>query len=192
MGSIGIVGAIASGKSTSAAWFASRGWAVVDADAEAHALYSPGSELVDRLAGRFGAGILGADGSVDRAALGGLVFSDPKALADLDALVHPQARERIRRAVESARGSGKDVVLEMALLHRWPEMASSLDRVLGIRCSDRIRLERLAARGGLTLEQARARLGVQDQELLLSVAGVSIPNEGTLRDLEQRLADLRL
>jgi dephospho-CoA kinase len=189
---IGMVGAIASGKSTAARWFASRGWSVVDADEEAHALYAPGSELVGHMAQRFGPGILRADGSVDRSALGAIVFSDPGALADLDSMVHPRARDRIRRAVELARGSASGVVLEMALLHRWPEMASSLDRIVGIRCSDPIRLERLAGRPGMTLELARRRMVSQDQDLLLSVADVSIPNEGTLSDLEARLEDLRL
>ncbi|HXP91582.1 MAG TPA: dephospho-CoA kinase [Fibrobacteria bacterium] len=192
MGSLGIVGAIASGKSTAARWFEARGWAVVDADTEAHALYAPGSELVAALEARFGSGIVRRDGAVDRAALGEIVFADPKALADLDALVHPLARHRIRRAVDSARSTGADVVLEMALLHRWPEMVSSLDRVLGIRCSDPIRLERLAGQRGMTLEQARLRLSAQDQDLLLSVADVSVPNDGTRRELEERLDEFQL
>jgi len=163
---------------------------VVDADAEAHALYAPGSKLVSALEARFGSGIVRFDGSVDRTALGEIVFADPKALADLDALVHPAARERIRRAVESARGSGKDVVLEMALLHRWPEMVASLDRILGIRCSDPIRLERVAGQRGLGPEQARRRIAAQDQDLLLSVADATVSNEGSHRDLEERLLDL--
>jgi dephospho-CoA kinase len=189
---IGIVGAIASGKSTAARWFASRGWTAVDADEEAHALYAPGSELVSALEARFGSGIVRSDGAVDRAALGEIVFADPKALVDLDALVHPLARDRIRRVVESARSSGADVVLEMALLYRWPEMAASMDRIVGIRCSDPIRLERLAARPGMSLEQARRRMLAQDQDLLLSVADFSITNEGSPSDLEANLEDPRL
>ena len=189
---IGIVGAIASGKSTAARWFASRGWTAVDADEEAHALYAPGSELVSALEARFGSGIVRSDGAVDRAALGEIVFADPKALVDLDALVHPLARDRIRRVVESARSSGADVVLEMALLYRWPEMAASMDRIVGIRCSDPIRLERLAARPGMSLEQARRRMLAQDQDLLLSVVDFSITNEGSPSDLEANLEDPRL
>jgi dephospho-CoA kinase len=165
---------------------------VVDADAEAHALYAPGSELVRDLARRFGSGIVRADGSVDRSALGKLVFSNPASLADLDALVHPLARSRIRTAVEQATRRGEDVALEMALLYRWPEMAASMDRIVGIRCSDPIRLERLAARPGMSLEQARRRMLAQDQDLLLSVADFSITNEGSPSDLEANLEDPRL
>ena len=189
---IGIVGAIASGKSTAARWFASRGWTAVDADEEAHALYAPGSELVSALEARFGSGIVRSDGAVDRAALGEIVFADPKALVDLDALVHPLARARIRTAVEQATRRGEDVALEMALLYRWPEMAASMDRIVGIRCSDPIRLERLAARPGMSLEQARRRMLAQDQALLLSVADFSITNEGSPSDLEANLEDPRL
>jgi len=67
-----------------------------------------------------------------------------------------------------------------------------LDRIVGIRCSDPIRLDRLAGRPGMTLELARRRMVAQDQDLLLSVADVSIPNEGTPSDLEARLEGLRL
>jgi len=168
--SLAIVGAIASGKSTAARWFAARGWTVVDADAEAHALYAPGSELVGRIRERFGEAALGDDGSVDRPALGKIVFADAQALSDLDALVHPLARERIRKAVDHALERGKDVVLEMALLYRWPEMSASLGRVLGIRSSDEIRLGRLMERSSLSREEARRRLGAQDQGLILSPA----------------------
>lgn len=180
---IGLVGAIASGKSTAARWFEERGWKVVDADREAHALYLPGSPLVATLAQRFGSGILGSDGSVDRVALGRIVFADSQALADLNALVHPAARARIAAAVESHRSRGEDVMLEMALLHRWPEMVASLDLVLGIRADDEIRLERLMARSKLSREEARRRVAAQDQALLLSVASATMDNVGTPSDL---------
>jgi len=184
---IGIVGAIASGKSTAARWYASRGWILVDADSEAHALYAPGSELVAALEGRFGSVILRGDGTVDRTALGKMVFADPKALADLDALVHPLARARIRLAVEQALDRGLNVVLEMALLYRWPEMVAQIDRILGIRCDDGIRLERLMERSGLAREAARARLAVQDQPVILAPARTVVDNDGSVADLEAKL-----
>lgn len=183
----GLVGAIASGKSTAARWFSARGWHVVDADREAHALYRPGSPLVAALSRRFGSGVVAPDGSVDRAALGRIVFADPGALRDLDALVHPAARERIAAAVEAHRARGEDVVLEMALLHRWPEMVARLDRVVGISCPDGIRLERLAARSGLDRAEAARRLAAQDQELLLSPATSVVGNAGTEEELERHL-----
>lgn len=189
---LGVVGAIASGKSTAARWFASKGWTVVDADAQAHALYAPGSELVSALETRFGSGIMRGDGTVDRAALGKIVFADPAALADLDALVHPMARSRIESAVERTLERDEDMVLEMALLYRWPEMVRRLDSILGIRCRDSIRLERLVERSGLAPDQARRRIRAQDQATILSVAARSVSNDGTLAELERNLASLSL
>ena len=189
--SLGIVGGIASGKSTAARWFGERGWTVVDADAQAHALYAPGSELVEVLANRFGVAIVAADGSVDRTALGKIVFDEPGALADLDALVHPAARNRIRTAVEGAMARGENVVLEMALLYRWPEMVRRLDRVLGIRCPPSLRLERLMARSGLAPDQARRRLLAQDEAAILSIATCTVSNEGSLVELDNGLDGLK-
>jgi dephospho-CoA kinase len=185
--SLAVVGAIASGKSTAARWFASRGWTVVDADAEAHALYAPGSELVGRIRERFGGIALGDDGSVDRPALGKIVFADPQALSDLDALVHPLARERIGTAVERALERGEDVVLEMALLYRWPQMADRLGRVVGIRCADEIRVGRLVQRSALSRAEAVRRIRAQDQEQILSPATEIVDNGGTVRELEELL-----
>jgi dephospho-CoA kinase len=189
---VGIVGAIASGKSTATRWFAARGWTVVDADAQAHALYAPGSDLLPVLVGRFGPGILDPSGAVDRAALGKIVFADPKALADLEALIHPLARERIRSALDQASSRGENVVLEMALLYRWPEMVRRLDQILGIRCAEPIRLERLVERSGLAPDQAKRRVLAQDEESILSVATRSVPNEGTPTDLTSWLESLPL
>jgi dephospho-CoA kinase len=183
----GLVGAIASGKSTAARWFAERGWQVVDADREAHALYAPGSELVAALADRFGGSILTPEGGVDRPALGRIVFGDPVALRDLDALVHPAARAHIAASLESARSRG-DVVLEMALLHRWPEMVAGLDRVVGISCPEEIRLDRLMSRSGLSRHEASRRLASQEASLLLSPATVVLENAGTVEELEKGLS----
>ena len=189
---LGIVGAIASGKSTAARWFAERGWTVVDADAEAHALYAPGSDLVAALEGRFGSGILRLDGTVDRATLGKIVFADATALRDLDALVHPLARKRIRKAVDQALGRGENVVLEMALLYRWPEMIALLDRILGIRCADSIRMERLVERSGLAPDQAERRILAQDQDRILFVATRIVSNEGAPAELDNALEGLKI
>jgi dephospho-CoA kinase len=127
---------------------------------------------------------------VDRAALGKIVFADPKALADLDALVHPLARSRIWTAVELALVRDEKVVLEMALLYRWPQMVARLDSILGIHSCDAIRLERLVARSGLTREAAMARLGAQDQEVILALARTILDNDGSQGDLEAQLAKI--
>lgn len=183
---LGLVGGIASGKSTVAGFLRDRGWAIVDADKVAHEVYAPGTRTVDDIRDAFGAGVVLPDGSVDRKALGAIVFADPAALERLEALVHPATRLLIaQRMDEEAARRGK-VVLEMTLLYRWPEMASKLDSVVGVRCPDEIRLDRLVARSGLDRAEALRRLAAQvAQERILAPAAHVLDNAGTVDDLER-------
>src|ERR1700719_3421917 len=102
---IALTGGIATGKSTVAAMLAARGAAVVDADAVAREVLQPGTPGFARALERFGEGIRQADGAIDRAALGAIVFADPAARADLEAITHPRIRalmsERVQAALES-------------------------------------------------------------------------------------------
>jgi dephospho-CoA kinase len=169
-----------------------RGWEVVDADKVAHEVYAPGTRIVDAIREAFGAGVVLPDGSVDRKALGGIVFGNPEALQRLEALVHPATRMLIAQRMDEAVARSGRAVLEMTLLHRWPDMAAKLDRVLGIRCPDEIRLQRLMTRNDLTREQAQSRLDSQaPQEQILSPATKVVDNDGTRELLEERLATLR-
>lgn len=183
---LGLVGGIASGKSTVAGFLRERGWAIVDADKVAHEVYAPGTGTVDSIRSLFGAGAVLPDGSVDRKALGAIVFADPAALERLEALVHPATRLLIaQRLDESVERTGR-VVLEMTLLYRWPEMASKLDSVVGVRCPDAIRLDRLMARSGLDREEALRRMSAQaPQERILAPATRVVDNAGTMEELER-------
>lgn len=183
---LGLVGGIASGKSTVAEFLRERGWAIVDADKVAHEIYAPGTRTVQAIRSIFGAGVILPDGSVDRKALGAIVFADPAALKRLEALVHPATRERIAQKMDQETARCGKVVLEMTLLYRWPEMASKLDAVVGVRCPDEIRLERLVARSGLDRQEALRRLAAQvPQEQILAPATHVVDNAGTLDDLER-------
>jgi len=185
---LGLVGGIASGKSTAAAILRERGWEIVDADKVAHEVYAPGTKTVDEIREAFGASVVLPDGSVDRKALGAIVFGNPDALKRLEALVHPATRFLISQRMEEAVARNGRAVLEMTLLHRWPEMAAKLDQVLGIRCQDEIRLARLMTRNDLTRDQAQARLDAQaPQEQILSPATMVVDNDGALDQLKERL-----
>ncbi|MEK7394484.1 MAG: dephospho-CoA kinase [Fibrobacterota bacterium] len=185
---LGLVGGIASGKSTAAAILRERGWEVVDADKVAHDVYAPGTRIVDEIREAFGAGVVLPDGSVDRKALGAIVFGNPEALQRLEALVHPATRVLIARRMDEAMARSGRVVLEMTLLHRWPDMAAKLDRVLGIRCPDEIRLQRLMTRNDLTREAAQSRLDSQaPQEQILSPATKVVDNVGTVDEFVERM-----
>jgi dephospho-CoA kinase len=187
---VGLVGGIASGKSLAAAWFARQGWTVVDADRVAHGLYAPGTALASEIVRAFGDSVRASDGGVDRKALGNIVFGDPDLLQRLEALVHPALRQSLMERMDRAEAEGEFLVLEMALLSRWPAMAQRLDDVVGISAPEETRLARLMARNGLSLEAAAARMARQgSEEGLLACATLVVRNEGTLEDLEDQLSE---
>ena len=101
---IGLTGGIGTGKSEVTSVLAELGASVIDADVVGHEAYRKGTEGHSAVIDRFGPGVVGADGEIDRAALGRLVFGDPKALARLNSLVHPRIREAVREAFPAASG----------------------------------------------------------------------------------------
>jgi len=187
---VAVTGGIASGKSAVSRWFERRGHALVDADRVAHGLYAPGTDLNGSIVAAFGPSVRGPEGAIDRKALGALVFADPAALARLDALVHPAARQELSRIVDRAEAEGSRTVLEMALLSRWPAMARRFDAVVGVSAPRDLRRDRLMERNGLSREEAESRLARQEpEEVLLGCATWTVVNDGTLEELERRLAD---
>lgn len=187
---IGLVGAIASGKSLAARWFSDRGWTVLDADKEAHALYAAGTGMCAAVVAEFGEIVRAADGGIDRARLGAIVFSDPARLKALEAIVHPALRDHLSKRIDEGVLRDERTVLEMALLSRWPETVRRLDMVLGISAPEPLRFARLRARNGLSEAEARLRLERQESEdVLLSCATRVIVNVGTEADLVTALEE---
>src|ERR1041384_991062 len=92
---VGLTGGIASGKSTVARLFEALGVPVIDTDVLAREIVAPGEPVLAQIAARFGAGVIAPDGSLDRTALRTIVFADPSARADLEALTHPAIRARL-------------------------------------------------------------------------------------------------
>jgi len=115
---IGLTGGIGAGKSMAAAFLTELGARVIDADRIGHEVYRPGSEGFARVVETFGPGVVGADGAIDRRALGALVFADPAARARLNALVHPLIAAEVGRRIAAARAEGFDgpLVVEAAVL----------------------------------------------------------------------------
>ena len=114
---VGLTGGIGSGKSTVSALLAERGAVIVDADAIVKELQQAGTPLLAALAERFGAGIIRADGALDRPALAAIVFADDAALADLNGIVHPAVREEIARRIDAEADTDHVVVLDTPLLN---------------------------------------------------------------------------
>jgi dephospho-CoA kinase len=180
---IGLTGGIGSGKSTVAARLAELGAVVVDSDQLAREVVAVGSPGLARVVERFGADVLGPDGSLDRPGLGRLVFGDPAALADLNAIVHPLVRARSEELTAEAAAAGAVAVVQDVPLLVENGMAAGFDRVIVVEAPLELRLRRLAGRG-MDSETARARIAAQaSDEERRAVADVVLDNSGSPEQL---------
>lgn len=185
---VGLTGGIASGKSTVAKFFAALGVPIIDTDQVAREVVEPGQPPLERLVERFGSSILTPDGHLDRPRLREIVFSDPKARTDLEALTHPA----IGTAVEawSAAAGGPYQILIIPLLVE-KNLASQVDRVLVVDCDEELQIRRLQARDGSTVEQARAILNAQTSRTArLKSAHDVVQNDGDLSAVRDQVSAL--
>src|SRR5690242_12615537 len=115
---IGLTGGIGAGKSTGATLLGELGARVIDADKIGHDVYRPGREGFGRVVDAFGPGVVAADGTIDRRALGAIVFGDPAARARLNAIVHPLITAELGRRIASVRDEGfaGPIVVEAAVM----------------------------------------------------------------------------
>jgi dephospho-CoA kinase len=157
---IGLTGPIGCGKSTVAGWLAAEGAAIVDADEVARAVTSPGEPAVATIAERFGAELMLADGSLDRAALARIVFSDEARLRELEAIVHPAVRPRLLAAVEAAEQNGASIVAIEAIKLVEGGLAALCDEVWLVLCDAGDQRARLADRG-MDPADAQRRIAAQ-------------------------------
>jgi dephospho-CoA kinase len=183
---IGLTGGIGAGKSTVASLLQDRGAIVIDADRVAHEVYLPGTEGHDLLVERFGQDIVGPDGAIDRRLLGGRVFGDQKALADLNAIIHPLVRKEVAQRLLDALEDAPDgvVVIEAALMTEtnWAGGSGVLWTVVA---DPDVALQRLVRDRGMDPKDAGLRMAAQTtNEERRKFADVVIENNGSLLDLE--------
>jgi dephospho-CoA kinase len=186
---IGLTGGIGSGKSTVAAMLAERGAIVIDADRVAHEVYEPGTEGHDLLVERFGTSILDGEGRIDRRLLGAIVFQNPDALKDLNAIIHPLVRREIARRLLEISSDDPDaiVVLEAALMAEtgWSGGAAELWAVLAL---PEIVVGRLVRQRGMSEEDVRLRLAAQaSNDQRRRIATRVIENNFDLEHLEAQV-----
>ena len=158
---VGLTGGIATGKSYVLEQFRRRGVPCLDADTLAHGVTASGTEATTAIAARFGAGVLAADGAVDRARLGPIVFADAAARRDLEAIVHPAVYRAIAAGVRAFEILGRDpfVIVDVPLLYETGA-AKDFDRVIVTACLPATQLARLQQRG-LSEAEARQRVAAQ-------------------------------
>ena len=187
---VGLTGGIGSGKSAVSERLAALGAVVLDGDKAARAVVEPGTPGLAAIVAAFGPGVLHGDGTLDRPALAGIVFSDEKARAALNAITHPLIHAHITAAEEAAAaagGPGTIVVHDIPLLAEG-QRSSDFDVVIVVDVPPELQVTRLAGRG-LPEDQARARMAAQaSREQRLAIATIVIDNSGTLADLDRRVA----
>jgi dephospho-CoA kinase len=179
---VGLTGGIGSGKSTVTRMLEERGAVVLDADVFAREAVRGGSEGFRRVVERFGKGIVGPDGELDRPRLASIVFNDREALGDLEAIVHPQVRRLIADGIGAHLDTGDVVVLVNPLLI---EMGThrDCDVVVVVSASSETQVARSVERG-MAEDDVRARIAAQlPLEERARQADVIIDNEGSLEDL---------
>ena len=185
---VGLTGGIASGKSTAAKFFGALGVPIIDTDQLARDVVEPGQPPLERLVERFGPSILTPDGHLDRPALRNIVFSDPKARADLEALTHPAIGAAVEAQLAKAGGPYQMVVIPL-LVEKG--LNTQADRVLVVDCDEELQIRRLQARDGSSLEQAKAILNAQaSRATRLKVAHDVITNDGDMTKVRDQVAAL--
>jgi dephospho-CoA kinase len=161
---IGLTGPIGCGKSTVGQMLAELGGTFIDADALARGVTAPGHPALEAIRGRFGEDVFEASGTLDRDALGAIVFADPTALRDLEAIVHPGVRALVVERLDRARRDGDPFVVIEAIKLVEGGLADRCDEVWLIDCSAEVQRARLAGRG-LDPEAAKQRIEAQGPDL---------------------------
>ena len=197
---VGLTGSIASGKSLVAGYLIELGAPLVDADILAREIVEPGEPAWQDIRQRFGEAVLNADATLNRKALGALIFSDAQARRELEAITHPRIAQRLMEYAARYRMAGEPwMVYDAALLvennaHKW------LNALIVVAVEPALQLERLMERDGSTAEAARRRIEAQMPVAeKIKVADFVIDNNGTpaqtraqvedvFRQLQQRFA----
>ena len=159
---IGLTGPIGCGKSTVAGWLSELGASSVDADVVAREVVEPGEAALSQVIDAFGPEVADGEGSLDRAALGRIVFSDPEALARLESIIHPAVRPRILDRIAAAAQAGAPAVVVEAIKLVEGGLAELCDEVWLVTCDPATQQERLVARGDPAADAA-ARVEAQGE-----------------------------
>ena len=186
---VGLTGNIASGKTSARRVFTELGAHAIDADEIAHSLLAPGEEVYRRVVENFGDSIVEGDGTISRKRLGGIVFSDCEKRQLLNTLVHPGVRAEVQRRIselEQVHDAGI-IIVDAALMVETGSYRG-YDKLVVVYCQPALQLDRLMRRGGLTLEEAKARIAAQmPVEEKLRVADYRIDTSGTFGQTRQKI-----
>ena len=185
---VGLTGGIGSGKSSVARLLAEHGAAIIDADSLAREVVAPGTPGLAEIVAAFGEDVLLPDGSLDRPALGRIVFADPEQRRRLEKITHPLIGEETNRRM--AAFAGHAVVVHDVPLLAEGRMEGLYDCVIVVEAPREVRLARLESRG-LPRAEAEGRMATQAaDEQRRAIATYVLDNSGTLDDLRRQVDEV--
>ena len=186
---VGLTGGIGAGKSTVGDLLVAKGAILVDADRIAREVVAPGGPAYQPMIDRFGTGILGGDGNIDRPAVAAIVFGDPEALADLNAITHPAIGVAMMQRKDEFAATDDIVILDIPLLKEVHRQMLSLAAVVVVDTPLETALDRLITRRGMSKEDAEARIASQiDRQTRLQGADLVVDNSGDEQHLAEEVA----
>lgn len=181
---IGLTGGIATGKSTVAAMLVERGALLVDADQVAREVVMPGEPALEAVASTFGQAVIHTDGTLNRKALGEIVFNNRERLMQLESILHPAIRNRMQQRIKQyeEQDPRQLIVADVPLLYETDQQ-ELYEGVMVVYVPQQLQLTRLMERNGLAQEEALRRIGLQmDIEQKRSRADWVINNSGSLEE----------
>ena len=191
---IGVTGGIASGKSTVSKRMAQLGAVVVDADALAREVVEPGTAGLAEIERVFGPSVIAPDGSLDRPALGAIIFADADKRAQLNAITHPAIWTRGKQLFAAAEAENPDVIIvyDVPLLAEAAEdRPMKFDSIVVVQADIATRVDRMVNLRGMSRDEAERRLGAQaSDDERLRIADVVIDSNGTLEQTREQVDSL--
>ncbi len=185
---LGLTGGSGGGKSTAAVILRERGAYIIDTDKIARDIVAPGEPAYNEIVSYFGKEILNSDGTLNRKMLAEVVFGDKKKLEKLNKITHSEIFKIIRKRVEEHKN--ERVVIDAPLLFDCPEILALCDKTAVVAADEKIRIQRIVARDGISTELAEKRLASQkSQEFLVSKADIVWENNGNIDDLRSVIVE---
>lgn len=184
---LGLTGNIGCGKSSVSTIFMKNNIDIVDADIVARHIFED-KELLNKVFSAFGEKIKNEDGSLNRKALGNIVFNDEQKLISLNNLTHPKIKENILNQVEEYREQGKKIVVIDAALLIEDNYIPHIEKLILVTCEKEIQIKRIIARDNCTEQEAISRINSQmSQEDKVKFADYIIDNSSSFENLEQQV-----
>jgi dephospho-CoA kinase len=183
---IGLTGNIATGKSVVRRMFEHLGAYTIDADALTHRTYAKGAPGYQQVIDKFGKWLVNKDGEIDRSKLGNLVFNDPEAMSQLEAIVHPLVRQATEMLIKRA---NQPVIVIEAIKLLEGDLRKVCDSIWVTNAPEDVQLERLIRKRGLTREKALERIQAQSpQNTKVTMANIVLTNTGSYDDLWKQVS----